>query len=165
MKILDVDGLTFNFPDNWNAIKYDDSQFYRQHFSRQKNGIKAVDVLALSPDKTLFFIEAKDYSHPETIKPSELPTAIVNKVLYTLSSLLPSSINASEESEQKFSRKAIKSKKLCVVIHLEQSNRHRLKVVPADLLQKLKPMLRAIDAHPKVLSMHKMANAAWSVSK
>jgi hypothetical protein len=37
--------LIFNF--NCEAIKFDDSRFYRKHFSQITNGIKAVDILAV----------------------------------------------------------------------------------------------------------------------
>lgn len=57
-----VDGLTFIFPDGWEIAKFDDWDFYRNRFYKIHNGIKGVDILALSPDKkTLWMIEAKDF--------------------------------------------------------------------------------------------------------
>jgi len=35
---------------NCEAIKFDDSTFYRQHFSKITNGIKAVDILAVNQE-------------------------------------------------------------------------------------------------------------------
>jgi hypothetical protein len=40
--------LIFNF--DCEAIKFDDSTFYRQHFSQITNGFKAVDILAVNQD-------------------------------------------------------------------------------------------------------------------
>lgn len=48
MPTLVVDGLNFDFPDGWQAGKYDEWSFYRKQFLKQGNGISAVDVLAIS---------------------------------------------------------------------------------------------------------------------
>lgn len=63
-----ADGLSFCFPDGWEATKFDDWAYYRNQFSKAHEGIKAVDILALSPDKaTLWLIEVKDFrAHPRT---------------------------------------------------------------------------------------------------
>jgi hypothetical protein len=54
--IKSVDGLTFTFPDGWEVEKYDDWKYYRSHFSKQMDGIKAVDLLALGPGRVAYLI-------------------------------------------------------------------------------------------------------------
>ncbi|RKZ50437.1 MAG: hypothetical protein DRR16_08580 [Candidatus Parabeggiatoa sp. nov. 3] len=55
--------LIFNF--DCEAIKFDESTFYRKHFSRMINGIKAVDILAVNKEIG-YLIEIKDYTAPNT---------------------------------------------------------------------------------------------------
>lgn len=107
MLVLDIDGLAFTFPDRWNASKFDEWSFYRNQFSRQRNDIKAVDAIAVGPDKNAFLIEVKDYRHPETEKPSQLPAAIANKVLYTLAAMLPRHAACVRSSREKLGRQCI----------------------------------------------------------
>ncbi len=59
MNTLTVDTLTFEFPDGWPVIKYDDCHFYRNG-PRKPEGTKAVDILAIGP-RGLFVIEATDF--------------------------------------------------------------------------------------------------------
>ena len=48
---LPVDGLVFEFAEDWKVSKFDDWAFYRRHFVRVHDGVKAVDLLAFSPDR------------------------------------------------------------------------------------------------------------------
>ncbi len=98
--VLDIDGLTFEFPDGWHADKYDDWKFYRKQIGSHLQGLKAVDVLALSHSLEAYLIEVKDYSRPQTVKPSELPEAVAWKVIHTLAALLPASLNANDADEK-----------------------------------------------------------------
>ena len=53
--------LRFEFPDSWRVVKYDDpGSFYGRKMERL-DGTKAVDILALSPDPVLYFVEVKDF--------------------------------------------------------------------------------------------------------
>lgn len=164
MRVLDIDGLTFTFPDGWDADKFDDWNFYRNHFSRQGNGIKAVDAVAIAPNKRAFLIEVKDYRRPDTEKPSQLAAAIASKVLSTLAALLPAKLNASDPEEKRLAAAIIKCVSLHVVAHIELPVSHRPAVDPADLKQKLRQLLRAVDAHPKVVSMQNMQGVGWTVA-
>ena len=164
MVALDVDGLTFSFPEGWKASKYDEWNFYRNQFSRQFSGIKAVDILALDDGKKAFFIEVKDYRHPDTQKPSDLPKVIADKVLMTLAALLPAKLNANEVSEMEMAGSLLNSKKLHVVAHIEQNRAHQPIIDPADLKLKLAQLLRAVDRHPKVVSTRSMQNLKWNVN-
>lgn len=164
MPQLNIDGLTFTFPQGWQASKYDEWSFYRNQFARQSNGIKAVDALALSPENAAFLIEVKDYRHPDAEKPSQLPNAIASKVLYTLAAMLPAKLNANERLEKQMSTEILGCASLRVVVHIEQPQRRHPVVDLADVKQKLCQLLRAVDAHPRMVSMSNMGGMAWSVA-
>ena len=53
MNTINVDGLEFHFPAGWQASKYDEWSFYNNQF-KKFSGVKAVDLLALSPEKKRF---------------------------------------------------------------------------------------------------------------
>lgn len=164
MPALDIDGLLFTFPNRWNASKYDEWSFYRNQFSRQGSGIKAVDAIALDTNSVAFLIEVKDYRHPDTEKPSQLPAAIASKVLHTLSAMLPAKLNATHPDEARLAGDVLKFTSLRVIAHIEQPQRHRGVVDPADLKQKLRELLRAVDPHVKVVSMSNMQGLPWTVT-
>lgn len=165
MPLLDIDGLHFHFPQTWQATKYDDWVYYRQHFVRQMEGIKGVDILAINSNKEAFLVEVKDYRHPDTVKPSDLPYKVCNKVLYTLAALLPTRLHANDPAEQQFAAVLLQCQSLRVVLHVELPPRHRPVVDLADLRQKLKQLLRAVDPHVKVVSKGKMHDLGlvWTV--
>lgn len=163
MPVLPVDGLLFDFPDAWQASKYDEWSFYRNQFVKQEDGIKGVDALALSDLNEAFLIEVKDYRHPETEKPSELPQAVAGKVRDTLAAMLPARLLANEPIEQRMATAILNCANLKVVLHIEQPLRHRPVVDPADIKQKLRRLLRAVDPHLKVVSMRNMQGLTWTV--
>ena len=164
MPQLDIDGLTFTFPSGWQASKYDEWSFYRNQFAKQSKGIKAVDALALGPANDAYLIEVKDYRHPDTEKPSQLPDAIANKVLHTLAAMLPAKLNANEAAERQLAAAILNCASLRVIAHIEQPRRHIPAVDLADIKQKLRKLLHAVDAHPKVVSMNKTGGMGWTVS-
>ena len=83
--------LLFDF--ECNALKFDDTPFYRTHFSKITPGIQAVDILAVSQE-IAYLIEIKDYTHPNTqeLSTTQLIDTIITKVLSTLAALLPMKI-------------------------------------------------------------------------
>lgn len=163
MVTIDIDGLIFTFPADWTASKFDEWSFYRNQFIKQFDGIKAVDAIAIAPDRSAFLIEVKDYRHPDTEKPSQLPQAIANKMLHTLAALLPAKLYAVEPVEKALATALLKCTSLRVVAHIELPPRHIPVVDLADLKQKLKQLLRAIDAHPKIVSTQNMFDLKWTV--
>ncbi len=164
MPALNIDGLTFTFPQAWQASKYDEWSFYRNQFAKQGDGIKAVDAVALAPTNVAFLIEVKDYRHPDTEKPSQLPEAIANKVLHTLAAMLPAKLHANSPAEKQLATAILDCASLRVIAHIEQPQRHRPVVDLADIKQKLRQLLRAVDAHPKVVSMNDMNGLTWTVA-
>jgi hypothetical protein len=167
MQSLLVDGLTFEFPDDWAIGKYDSWSFYRDHFRQISNGLKAVDLLAVAPSRTAWLIEAKDYRMYQRTKPSNLTDEVRQKVLDTLAAVLPAKVNGNVEEETFVSLRVADALKLRVVLHLEQPARHsRLfprAIDPADVQMKLRQQLRPVDPHPRVVEMADLAGIPWTV--
>ena len=92
--VLSVDGYTVTFPDAWLAGKFDDWIFYKNHFCRVQDGLKAMDVVAVSPDNVAYLIEFKDYRHKKRTKTETLESEFIGKTLSTLAALLPAGCNA-----------------------------------------------------------------------
>lgn len=162
--------LTFNFEvgDGSLACQYDTWAFYREQFINMANGSKAVDFIYIdTPEKTVWLIEVKDYRHHETerILPSKLGEVVALKVRDTLAGLFAASCNANDMQEKSFAKKALKAKAIKVVLHMEQ-NQQRLKFIePADVLQKLKQQLKAVDAHPCIVKRNGLKMSMnWQVS-
>jgi hypothetical protein len=158
-----VEKLIFTFPDGWEAEKFDDWAYYRKHFSRQMNGLKAIDLLAIGPDGVAYLIEVKDYRHPNTIKPIELADAIASKVLMSMAALLPAKFRANTPAERALATSVLECNDFKVIAHLELPQAHKPVVDPADIKQKLRQRLAAVDPHVKVVSMANMRGLAWSV--
>jgi hypothetical protein len=168
MPRFNVDGLNFDFPDDWQVDKFDDWVFYRNQFSRMWNGIKSIDVLAVCPAKTAWFIEVKDYRVHQRTKPTELADEVAQKVFDTLAALLPAKINASEDREKSLARSVLEARNLRVILHLEQPAKHsKLRpraINPADVKQKLRQILKPVDAHPFVVEKANMGSLQWTVN-
>lgn len=168
MQRFNVDGLNFDFPDNWQISKYDDWSFYRNQFIRIRDGIKSLDLLAIDQDKTTWLIEVKDYRvHPRT-KPSDLGIEVAHKVFDTLAAIIPAKIHATDPDEKQLARAVSASRKLRVVLHLEQPAKHsKLRpraINPADVQQKIRQLLKPVDAHSLVVDMVSMRGLEWDVS-
>jgi len=159
--------LTFNF--EFNAIKFDDSQYYREHFSKIKNGIAAVDILAVNDDIG-YLIEIKDYTHPDTenLTMTNLVDTIVSKVISTLAAMLPMKNNANNNDEKQIAALFSQLNNIKIFFHIElPPPRNSLKQSCYDLKEienLLKKKLKPIDAHPKVISKSSK-NLPWTVSR
>jgi hypothetical protein len=165
MPALTVDGLIFTFPDRWKISRYDEWSFYR---NRCRHFLKAVDLLAISTNETVFLIEAKDYrAHPRT-KAIRLADEVAKKVLDTLAAMIPSKLSGDDPDEITFSAWVLKASKLRVVLHLEQPQKHSKLFPrvfdPADIQMKLRQQLKPVDAHPAVVDRANMGNLQWVVS-
>jgi hypothetical protein len=168
---LEIGKLTFTFPKKWKASKYDDWSFYRNQFGKMRDGIKAVDVLACDDEGTAWLIEVKDYRANARTKASDLGDEIAQKVFDTLAALLPAAVNGNQQTERELARSLCAAKKLRVVLHLEQpkvrSPLHPRPIDPALIAQKLRQLLKPVDAHPMVLEMEseRMNVVKWAVSE
>ncbi len=147
--------LTFNFPDEWKASKYDDWTFYRNHFLKLADP-KAIDIFAIEPhNQKTWLIEVKDYRKYPRTKLIELPLEIALKMRDSLAGLASARVNANDPNEKELANYAVKTGRLRVVLHLEQPVKHSKlfprAINPADIKQKLKKLVKAIDPHPLVL--------------
>jgi hypothetical protein len=168
--IIDVDGLKFDFPDGWDATKYDDWAFYRLQFGKMWNGIKAVDLLAIDPSGNLWLVEVKDYRPSPPSKPTDLSDDVAHKVFDTLAALLPARMNGNDTEERRLAGKALHKsmKRLRVVLHLEQPAKHSKlfprAIDPANVKQQLTRLLKPIDPHPVVVERGNMGPVQWTVT-
>ena len=114
-----------------------------------------------------WFIEAKDYRVNPRTKPSELSDEIAQKVLDSLAALLPAHLYAADAAERELAGTVLRAPRLRVVLHLEQPKKHsplRPRAInPADVEQKLRRLLKPIDAHPKVTETSAMRGVPWQV--
>ena len=168
MKTVTVDTLAFTFSEDWKVSKYDDWSFYRNKFQSIGKGRKAVDLLAIDPQNTTWMIEVKNYQVHSRTKPSCLADEIMWKVMDILSGLLPASINSEEDSEKIFAKQINRSGCLRIVLHLEQPQKHSklfpIAIKPADVQQKLRMLVKAIDAHPRVCDKTTSNALGWNVT-
>lgn len=164
---IPVDSLIFSFPNDWRVAKYDDWQFCRA-FQKMSSGIKGVDLIAISPNNTVWFIEAKDYRIHRRTKTTPLHEEVWLKVRDTLAALLPAKLNATEDDELKFASNVLGSSSLRVALQCEQPKKPS-KLFPqsineSDVQQKLKKMLKSIDPHPLVINRNRTHPAVeWTV--
>lgn len=165
---FDVDGLYFEFPENWQVSQYDQWAFYRNQFAKMWNGIKALDLLAVDVQRTAWLIEVKDYRMHSRTKPTELPDEVAQKILHTLSAMLPARLHANVSDEKQLAKAVAAAKTLRVILHLEQPAKHsRLRpraINPADVQQKLRKLVKPIDAHPRVIDSA-VSGFGWQVSR
>lgn len=169
MPDINVDGLTFCFPEGWRVIKFDDWAFYCSQFSQMHNNIKAVDILAVSPDKdTLWMVEVKDFRKYKRVNSEPLHEEIWKKVFASLAALLLAQANAADAEEKKFAKAALRASHIRVAFHGEQPEKPS-KLFPssydnAGLQQKFKSLFKAIDPHALVVNRNKMpACIPWTV--
>jgi hypothetical protein len=163
-----VDTLTFSFSDGWQVSKYDEWLFYRNRFGKMRNGIKALDLLAISPAGIAWLIEAKDYRRQRRTKPSSLPDEVAQKVLDTLAAIVPAKVNGDVPNETAIATAVTAAHSLRVVLHLEQPRKHSKlfprAINPADVQMKLRQILKPVDAHPLVAEINDMRNLQWTVA-
>lgn len=161
--------LSYTFSDTWNVTKYDDWVFYRRQFERSCCGNKAVDFLAYNPgDRTLWLIELKDYRQYRRKKEILLWEEMAVKARDTLAGLFAAKVDVVLSDEQRYAAQVLCTIKLRVVLHLEQpaTNSKLFPRVynPADVQQKLKQILKPIDAHPRVVELNNMDAVPWSAA-
>ena len=167
MKTISENRLTFEFSEDFDVIKYDKTHFFQKRFNKISSGIKAVDIIAVN-NSTTYLIEVKDYTHPGTRSEEvNLVGILIQKVLSTLSALMPMKNNAYSNDEKNIAGKALMANKIVVVLHIEippytkkiKQSFLKLDNLQIDLKRKIKP----IDPHPKIVSKNKMGSLPWKV--
>lgn len=167
--IVNVEGAEFSFPPEWSTVKYDDSAFYRDVFSRVHDGLGAVDIVAVErnpatgEDARVVLIEVKDYRHPNLRerKPSELVEEVLRKVTATLSGLSVAARRAVDSVERSISARTQISTRVEVILHCENP---AIPIVdPSELAIKLAQRLRPIVDSASVGTEFR-TGGPWSVS-
>jgi hypothetical protein len=157
--VLDVDGITFTFGDEWKASQYDEWTFFRNKMSNID--AKGVDIVAVRSARELHLIEVKDYTHPETatVPLGDLPLTIAAKCKDTLGGLAAARLRALDD-EQELAVSAMRVIDIRVTLHIELAKKsgrlHNPSKVKADLQTKLRLKLKAIDPHASLESNDKL---------
>lgn len=146
--------LNFTFKQGTEASKYDDWVFYRNQFNSAFGGTKAVDIICVDT-RTAWLIEIKDYRLHARTKPQDLAAEVAQKVRDSIAGLVAAAANANDQDEKILARKLLSKRSWRIVLHLEQpvkTSKLRPKAInPADVLNKLKNLLKTIDPHPLVV--------------
>ena len=166
MSRLEEGNLACDFPADWNVTKYDDWGYYRNQFQSSCTGNKGMDFLGFNPgDRVLWLIELKDYRQGRRDKQKgPLWDEIAIKARDTLAGLFAAKVEAGHQ-DHGFALQSLTATKLRVVLHLEQPVSHA-KLFPraydrADVQQKIKQLVKPIDAHPRVVELQNMAHVPW----
>ncbi|MEI7868637.1 MAG: hypothetical protein WCI11_12150 [Candidatus Methylumidiphilus sp.] len=159
--------LEFTFPENWQAIKLDDTGFYRKHFQNFADS-KSMDIASFQNEgDELWLLEIKDYRMDRRTKTSDIFKEVAIKVRDTLA-LLYLAKGKSETAIHSFAQKAVAKSKIRIVLHLEQPAKHS-KLYPAivernNAQMKLTQTVRVVDPHPLFCELSAMpATCCWQV--
>jgi hypothetical protein len=168
MKRLSEGKLACDFRDDWIVSKYEEWSFYRKQFQSSCTGNKAMDFLGFDPQvSVLWLVELKDYRRYPRTKGISLWDEVAIKTRDTLAGLFAAKVEAGHANHA-FARRCITATKLRVVLHLEQlptdTKLFPRIYEPADVQQKLKQLVRPIDAHPCVVDLRNMAHVPWRAS-
>ncbi len=176
MPTITEGNLRFDFPEGWTAWKYDEGDFYRARFIKIKNGIKALDIVAVDPEGEVWLIEIKDYrirlnegaeNPADTVNASKLPDVVIRKVVGTLAAILPAKLHA-DSPENMTAEKILATTKLNPVLHIEQtktSNKlHPYAIRPADIQQKLTTKFQRIGLGMLVTGTGSRTRVPWEVA-
>ena len=93
--------LRFRFHDTWVAIKYDDHGDYNERIERLPE-TKAVDFVAVLDQRSLYFIEAKDFrghriENRDRVHDGELAIEVAQKVRDTIAGIVAAHHRGSTE--------------------------------------------------------------------
>ena len=127
-----------------------------------------MDFLGFDPaDRTLWMVELKDYRRFRRTKDIAIALwdELVVKARDTLAGIFAAHVEVGH-NDHAFAQRALSAGKIRVVLHLEQPASHsRLfpRVYdPADVQQKIKQMVKPIDAHPRVVELQNMNHVPWT---
>lgn len=166
--VIKEGALTFTFPADSMASKYDDWSHYRNQFQSVCGSSKAVDIV-LAEDGVAWLIEVKDFRQHARTKAIELPEEIAIKVRDTVAGLVSAKCAANDADEKRCARALVHADTIRVVCHLEQPAKHsKLRpraIEPDKLLLKLRTLIKAIDPHPSVVDMNSLHRTmSWRVA-
>lgn len=150
-RVEDIEGKRFTFPEGWQVLKYDDCSFHRNQFQSFAGGSKALDAVAVAPDRTVWLIEVKDYSKSRRSKAGTVFAEVAAKVRATLAGLAVARVRANDNGERDFAHQTMGTGNLRVALHLDQPSHHsrlfKQVIDPKSALMKLRREVRAVDPH------------------
>ncbi len=162
MTIIKEKRLTFTFPEDYRATKYDNWEHYEifqnscnlrnkiDTNEKGKNGIdqsvdndsgsSGVDIIALH-ESTLWLIEIKDYYQLEfepnsqsiDEKLSDLPYLIARKIRDSLAGLVSAKFKAEKQEEKDFAHSALNCNEIKIVLHIEMPSISKLSPSSLDI--------------------------------
>jgi hypothetical protein len=170
---LEEGAFHYEFPNGWEAMKWDATDFHQKRFQSFGGSSKAAEFAAYSTastDKELWLIECKDFRPNGRSKTIELADEIAQKFKATLAGLVCAR-NDEEEGMRRFARMALKKTAIRCAVHWEHpiSRPHRLwpagTTRPNEQL-KLRQRLAVADAEA-ILGNKDQINSvmAWKVSQ
>lgn len=169
--------VQLTFPDEWLAIKFDETEFYRSRGFDSEWGAKALDIMAYDPvNDTLWLIEEKDYSQLKTaVNVGKLMDDMKAKVLASMSLFGLAKVldHGPKDSARKltlgeFSRQCQTYVRVRVALVIKlpsgprESPAHKLMM---DIRDEAQRRLRQVDRSLVVLSDGSAPGVAWSVSR
>lgn len=184
--------LRFQFPNHWSTSKFDEWTFYRRQFmklagaeiscsacegqlvcaacgSKRVAGTKGIDILAIEVGLTCWQIEIKDYRHTRVGNFQFLADEVALKARDTLAALVAANLNANDASEKTAAANALACPRIRIVLHLEQPTPHSILQTKlsrkANILQRLKQLVKAIDAHPLVVDLDELGGVNWTITQ
>jgi len=149
--------VEFRFDASWLVERYDTLSYYRNQFTNVCGSAKGVDFVAVDARREgAWLIEAKDYTQEprDHGKKGPIENEVAEKTRDTLAGLMAMKVYGNG-NEATLADATFKSKRLHVVLHLEQpthAKRGHALLDAASIQQKLKLLVRAIDPHPQVVS-------------
>ena len=159
--------LTFDFPIGWIAEKYDDWVFHIGSFQNVCGGAKAIDILAVEPASCCWLIEVKDHRTGHQTSAVKLAEVVAQKVRDSLAGLATARVRATGV-ERLAADGGLDCPDLRVVLHLEQpaatSPLYRSAISRANVLQRLRQLVKPIDPHPLVVDLNGSQNLPWTVT-
>lgn len=127
MRTFEQDANVYEFPDDCDVMPdFDKESFFARLSGAQAIQAKGCDIIAIPDEKTLYLIEAKDYSHENPVemppKASDLARTIARKSFDTLACLMVGATKAEKETAG-FCRKALSCNRIVVCATVEPSRK------------------------------------------
>lgn len=191
MPIIIEGRLQFDFAQDWHASKFDEWSFYRGQYARLGDAkiqcktcdvavrcetcnsqrvaaSKGIDILAVDDSTVCWCVEIKDYVQTHRADYDFLADIVALKVRDTLACLVAARLNAVIPAEQQAATRALQCQRIRIVLHLEipptRLRLHARTNFHANVQQKLKRLVQAIDSNPLVVSMNNMQDLPWTVT-
>ena len=158
--------LTFDFRPHWITLKYDASVFHVVEFAHVCGGSRAIDIFACEPAGCCWLIEIKDHRRGHRTTAVALAELVAAKVRDSLAGLATARVRALG-GERQAADDCLRCQDLRIVLHLEQppatSSLRAVAINSANVLQRMRQLVKAIDRNPQVVDISGSAHLPWTV--